>query len=84
VQPAGNCLDHALGQIGADANSFTSNDGSCNLFHRTSPFTGLRLMTSNTTNLGASTPLPEGGKSLRIPMERTNNSGQQLAVCQDL
>ena len=24
-------------------------------------------MTSNTTNLGASTPLPEGGKSLRIP-----------------
>jgi hypothetical protein len=27
-------------------------------------------MTLNTTNLGASTPLPEGGKSLRIPIER--------------
>jgi hypothetical protein len=26
-------------------------------------------MTLNTTNLGASSPLPEGGKSLRIPME---------------
>jgi len=25
-------------------------------------------MTSNTTNLGASSPLPEGGKSLRIPV----------------
>jgi len=25
-------------------------------------------MTLNTTNLGASTPLPEGGKSLRIPL----------------
>jgi hypothetical protein len=23
----------------------------------------------NTTNLGASSPLPEGGKSLRIPIE---------------
>jgi hypothetical protein len=30
-------------------------------------------MTSNTTNLGASTPLPEGGKSLRIPIERTSS-----------
>jgi hypothetical protein len=29
-------------------------------------------MTSNTTNLGASTPLPEGGKSLRIPIEQTS------------
>ena len=26
-------------------------------------------MTSNTTNLGASSPLPEGGKSLRIPLK---------------
>ena len=40
---------------------------------RTSPFTGCRLMT-HTTNLGASTPLPEGGKSLRIPIERTFKS----------
>ncbi len=31
-------------------------------------------MTSNTTNLGASSPLPEGGKSLRIPIERTSSS----------
>jgi hypothetical protein len=65
-------LDHALGQIDPDANglasnSFTSNDSSCNLLHGTSPFNGLRLMTLNTTNLGASSPLPEGGKSLRIP-----------------
>jgi hypothetical protein len=30
-------------------------------------------MTLNTTNLGASSPLPEGGKSLRIPIERTSN-----------
>jgi hypothetical protein len=28
-------------------------------------------MTSNITNLGASSPLPESGKSLRIPIERT-------------
>jgi hypothetical protein len=27
-------------------------------------------MTLNTTSLGASSPLPEGGKSLRIPIER--------------
>ena len=60
-------LNHALGQIDACANGFTSNDSSCNLLHGTSPFNGLRLMTSNTTNLGASTPLPEGGKPLRIP-----------------
>jgi hypothetical protein len=33
------------------------------------PFQRFRLMTSNTTNLGASTPLHEGGKSLRIPIE---------------
>ena len=29
-------------------------------------------MTLNTTNLGAPSPLPEGGKSLRIPIERTS------------
>ena len=28
-------------------------------------------MTSNTTNLGASSPLPKGGKSFRIPFKRT-------------
>ena len=38
------------------------------------PFSGLRLMTLNTTNLGASTPLPEGGKSLRIPFKPSTNS----------
>jgi len=38
---------------------------------RLSLFIGLRLMTLNTTNLGASTPFSEGGKSLRIPIERT-------------
>ena len=31
-------------------------------------------MTSNTTHLGASSPLPERGKSLRIPIERTSSS----------
>jgi hypothetical protein len=35
-------------------------------------------MTSNTTNLGVSTPLPEGGKSLRIPIERTSYSRLRL------
>jgi len=30
-------------------------------------------MTSNTTNLGASSPLPEGGKSLRIPFQPTRS-----------
>jgi len=35
-------------------------------------------MTLNTTNLGASTPLPEGGKSLRIPIERTSSSRLRL------
>jgi hypothetical protein len=29
-------------------------------------------MTLNTTNLGASSPLPEGEKSHRIPIERTS------------
>jgi hypothetical protein len=62
-------LDHALGQVDPDANGLASNDSSCNLLHGTSPFNGLRLMTLNTTNLGASTPLPEGGKSLHIPLE---------------
>jgi hypothetical protein len=45
---------------------------------RTSPFTGCRLMTSNTTHLGASTPLPERQKSLRIPIERTSYSRLRL------
>ena len=36
----------------------------------TAGLSGLRMMTSNTTNLGASTPLPEGGKSLHIPASR--------------
>ena len=31
-------------------------------------------MTSNTTNLGASTPSQDRGKSLRIPIERTSKS----------
>jgi hypothetical protein len=66
-------LDHALGQIYPHANSFTSNASSCNLLQGTSPFNGLRLMTLNTTNLGASTPLPEAGKSLRIPFKRSPN-----------
>jgi hypothetical protein len=39
------------------------------------PFPRFRLMTLNTTNLGALTPLQEGGKSLRIPIERTVSSG---------
>ncbi len=73
-------LDHALGQIDPDANGFTSNDSSCNLLHGTSPFNGFRLMTSNTTNLGASTPLPEGGKSLRIPyMDSPANASMRSA-----
>jgi hypothetical protein len=33
---------------------------------------GCRLMI-DTTNLGALTPWPEGGKSLRIPLDRTAN-----------
>ena len=44
-------------------------------------------MTSNTTNLGASSPLPEGGKSLRIPIEGSPE-GRSRAVrrrsCQTL
>ena len=62
-------LDHALGQIDPHANGFTSNHSSCNLLHGTSPLNGFRSMTLNTTNLGALSPLPEGGKSLRIPIE---------------
>jgi hypothetical protein len=64
-------LDHALGQIEPYASGFTSNDGSCNLLHGTSPFNGLRLTTSNPTNPGASTPLTEGGTSLRIARHLT-------------
>jgi hypothetical protein len=37
------------------------------------PFPGFRLMT-HTTNLGASTPPQDRGKSLRIPIERTASS----------
>ena len=36
-------------------------------------------MTSNTTTLGAWSPLPEGGKSLRIPIERTRNGMPRMA-----
>ena len=39
----------------------------------------IQLRRQNTTNLGASSPLPEGGKSLRIPIERTSN-GLRLFV----
>jgi hypothetical protein len=35
-------------------------------------------MTLNTTNLGASSPLPEGGKSLRIPIELTASNRLRL------
>ncbi|HEY8707786.1 MAG TPA: hypothetical protein VIM34_07285, partial [Burkholderiaceae bacterium] len=59
---------------------FTLRATSCNLLHGTSPFTGFRLMTSNTTNLGASTPVPESGKSLRIPLERTRNGMPRMAL----
>jgi len=37
-------------------------------------------MTSNTTNLGASSPLPEGGKSLRIPFNRTHCGMPRMAL----
>jgi len=37
------------------------------------------LMTQ-TTNLGALTPLPEGGKSLRIPLEPTRVGRPALAA----
>jgi hypothetical protein len=65
-------LDHALGQIGADANDravagFTNSIGSCNLLHGLPVSASFRLMTSNIANLGASTPSRESGKSLRIP-----------------
>ena len=59
-------LNHALGKIDAHTRRNTSG----NLVHGTSPFNGCRLMT-RTVNLGASTPLPEGGKSLHIPLNRT-------------
>ena len=62
-------LQHPLCQIDPHANGLALNDGSRNLLHGTSPFHGLRLMTLSTANLAASTPLPEGGKSLRIPVE---------------
>ena len=61
-------LDHTLGQI----HPYPHRSFSDNLVHGTSPFIGCRLMTSNTTNLGAPAPSPEGGKSLRIPIERTS------------
>lgn len=54
-------LNHALGKIDAHTRRSTSD----NLAHGTSSFDGCRLMT-RTVNLGASTPLPEGGKSLHI------------------
>ena len=44
-------------------------NASCNLLHELPPFHAFRLMTSNTTNLDASTPLQECGKSLHIPLE---------------
>ncbi|WIV98333.1 hypothetical protein [Kinneretia aquatilis] len=34
---------------------------------------------TNTTNLGALTPLPEGGKSLRIPLEWTSTGWPHYA-----
>jgi hypothetical protein len=72
-------LDHALGQIGAYANGYTFGNTSCNLLHGLPLSMAFRLMTLNTTNLGAPTPLPEGGKSLRIPIERTRNGMPRMA-----
>ena len=69
-------LDDVLGQIDPYPNRAFSD----NLVHGTSPFIGCRLMTLNTTNLGASSPLPEGGKSLRIPIERTSTGRPRLAL----
>src|SRR5581483_2999488 len=60
-------LDHALGQIDTDAHGWNWS----NLAHGLPLSYGCRLMT-RTTNLGALTPLPEGGKSLRIPIEPTH------------
>ena len=59
-------LAHVLGQI----DPYPHGAFSDNLLYGTYPFIGCRLMTSNTTNLGASSPLPEGGKSLHIPIRR--------------
>ena len=42
---------------------------------------GLRLMTSNTTHPGASTPLPEGGKFLRFPDMRLRKAVPEDALC---
>lgn len=57
-------LDHARGEIDADTGRHTSG----HLVHGLPLSHDCRLMT-HTTNLGASTPLPEGGKSLRIPQQ---------------
>jgi hypothetical protein len=40
-------------------------------------------MTLNTTNLGALSPLPEGGKSLRIPFGLSLNGGEEACACFD-
>ena len=70
-------VDHTLLQIPPYPHSSFSD----NLVHGLSPFNGLRLMTLNTRNLGAPSPLPDGGKSLRIPKERTPSSRlRRLAV----
>jgi putative transposase len=53
------------------AHRFTPRLCSCNLLHGL-PFNGLRLMTSDTNDLGASSPLPEGGKALRLRIGRTS------------
>ena len=61
-------LEHALGRSTPTRTVLTS----CNLLvPRDFQFNGSRLMTSNTTNLGASSPLPEGGS--RIPLERDHH-----------
>jgi hypothetical protein len=53
-------LDLALGQVDAYPNQCVSD----NLAHETSPFHSCRLRT-HSSNLGPSTPLLEGGKSLQ-------------------
>lgn len=50
---------------------------SCNLISATPSFAGLKLMISNSTSLGASSPLPEGGKPLHTPFKRTFNGRRQ-------
>jgi hypothetical protein len=61
-------LEDTFGKIQTD---------SCNLSHGTSPSNkGFRL--TSKTNLGTSMPSPGSGKSLRIPIERTTNSGSSL------